>query len=286
MELCENMYVIKADGRREELMPRKIEATCLRAGVSRGTARKIAAEIEQSVYDGITTREIYKMVLKKLDKQEEELRPSYHYRLRKALAEIDSESFEKFVKELMASHGFECDWNKIIRGASVEHQVDVIAKKNSDLFLIECKRHINPHRYCGLGVVLQVEARLEDIKDSYNKSKNNYNFTRAWVITNTKFSEHAIRYAKAKGMLLTGWFYPKRMKKSLEAMIEEKNFFPVTILKTTLAVKRTLLRNGFISLHDLIITSERTLKKKTGLSEKKTNNLISQARQLLVQNNK
>ena len=274
-------YVIKADGRREEFRPEKIERTCLRAGVSRKQAREISKEIEKLVYDGITTRRIYQMVLKKLERIEEISKPAYYYRLRKAMAEIDAESFEKFVKELLACHGFECEWNKIIPGASVEHQVDVVAKKGSDLFLVECKRHVNPHRYCGLGVVLQVEARLEDIKDGYKRSINKYDFTKAWIVTNTKFSEHAKRYAKAKGILLTGWSYPRRRRKSLELMIEEKRLFPTTILKASSPVKKRLLKNGYITLFDILISPEGRLEKAMGISREKIHDLVLQARKLV-----
>ncbi|MDP2637018.1 MAG: hypothetical protein Q8P03_00165, partial [bacterium] len=45
---------------------------------------------------------------------------------------------------------------------------------------------------------------------------------------NTKFTSSAVRYAKCKGIRLTGWKYPK--KESLENLIAAKALYPVTAL--------------------------------------------------------
>ena len=191
------MLVTKFNGRKEEFQKEKIINTCVRAGASQDVAQKIANEIEGKAYDGITTKEIYAMIKKLLDSYE--TIAGRVYTLREAIANLDPMIFEIFVKRILENYGYICEYNKIIRGLAVEHQVDIVARtKEQELILVECKRHRNPHRFCGLDTCLQVYARLEDILDGVKNNLNIYEFNHAWIITNTKFSEHAKQYAKAK----------------------------------------------------------------------------------------
>jgi transcriptional regulator NrdR family protein len=266
------MYVTKTDGRKEPFRRNKIIRTCLRAGVDAKTANDIADKIERSIADGFPTRKIYDMILTELDRRPG--RPSFVYRLREAVAEIDLLGFELFVKKVLEAHGYQCEWEKIIHGKSVEHQVDIIARKNR-LFLVECKRHDNPHRLCGLGIVLQVQARFEDIHDGFLSGLHDYDFNRAWLINNTKFSEHAKRYANAKNIRLSGWSY--RGNDSLEKLIESKKMYPVTILKIKKSVKTMLLNNNVVTVYDVLegktageIVSRQVFKKIQEQAEKLT----------------
>ncbi|HIG96745.1 MAG TPA: hypothetical protein HA230_00135 [Candidatus Aenigmarchaeota archaeon] len=239
------MYIIKADGRKEEFSEEKIVGTCVRAGVSNAVARRIAKKVAGSVQNGTTTHKIYTTILDELDKA------SGHslFALREAVANLDPTTFELYVKKVLEAHGYKCTWNKLIQGMYVEHQVDLIATKEKT-FLIECKRHFNPHRFTGLGICLQVDARLNDIVTGSKNGKNNYKFDAAWVVTNTKFSEHAKLYAKGIGIRLTGWRYEKEF--SLETLIQSKKVLPVTILKTDIAVHHQLINKKIITLQDLL----------------------------------
>lgn len=257
------MYVLKADGRKEDFSQEKIVATCVRSGVALDIARSIAKKIESSVQNGMTTHRIYTMILDELDKDDNSM-----FMLRESIANLDPVSFELFVKKVLEAHGYKCLWNKLIKGANVEHQVDVIATKEKS-YLVECKRHFNPHRFTGLNICLQVEARLNDIILGSKNGKNNYRFDAAWVVTNTKFSGHAKMYAKGVGIRLTGWRYENEF--ALEKMVEAKKVLPVTVLKTDVSVQRGLLNKKIITLQDLIRE-----KPKIGAKE-----LVSQAKGIL-----
>ena len=264
------MFVVKADGTREGFDERKIIRTCRRAGASKGTAERIAREIRRNSRNGTTTHEIYRMILSLLRKTEKI--PSFLFRLREALAELDSVSFELYTKKLMEAYSYKCKWDVIVRGNCVEHQVDVIAEKDG-LFLVECKHHRNHHRFCGLGDVLQVQARLEDINDGFRQGKNKYNFKQAWMVTNTKFSDHAKKYAKGRDIILTGWGY--KTGGSLERLIRLRKAFPITILKLNAQAKRELLSRQVITLQDLLAADK--VVKKLGLdrSVKEAERLLS-----------
>ncbi len=241
------MYVLKADGKKEEFSQEKITRTCMRAGVSPEAAKSIARKIASSVTEGTTTHKIYTMILDELDKVS--TGSSSLFMLRESVANLDPVSFELFVKKVLEAHGYRCLWNKLIKGANVEHQVDVIAS-NEKTFLVECKRHFNPHRFTGLNICLQVEARLNDIIEGNKKGKNTYKFDAAWVVTNTKFSDHAKMYAKGVGIRLTGWRYEEQF--ALERLIESEKILPITVLKCDVSVHRQLLNKKIITLQDLL----------------------------------
>lgn len=213
----------KQDGRIEEFDPRRVLKICKRIGVGNALAREILKKVEKTIKDYDDTNKIAKIIQESLP-----LKQSILYGLRDSVAALHPEKFELYVKEVLNAHGYLCIWNMIIPGKYVEHQVDIVASKGDEMFLIECKHHANSHRDCGLGEVLQVQARLEDIRDGYKEKINCNDFKRAWLITNTKFSEHAKRYAAGKEIILSGWRY--KLGNSLNELIQKKKVFPVTIL--------------------------------------------------------
>ncbi len=256
------IYVIKADGRKEPFDEQKIIKTLVRNELDEKKAGEIALKIKNTISDGITTHELYKLITEELEKLNTV--SSFLFRLRDAIANIDSESYEIYVKKILEAHGYECKWNVLIMGRYVEHQVDVVAAKNGNNYLIECKRHFNPHRICGLDVVLQVNARMEDINDGFKDGKNNFNFKQSWIFNNTKFSEHAKSYAQGKNMLLSGWKYKKDL--SIEHLAHSKKVYPITILKADLSEQRELLSKRVITCSDLMkIKGHDSLKKQAEL---------------------
>ncbi len=270
------MYVLKRDGRLEKFNREKIIKTCLRAGVPIDVAKEIAENVKREIYNRIPTEELYKIVLSHLRRFERS--HAYLYRLKESVAELEPTAFEKFTKLILESLGYNAIWNVIIDGKCVDHQVDVVAEKDSKKYLIECKRHVNPHRFCGLGVGLQVQARLEDILDGFKEGKNKYNFYKAWIFTNTKFSEHIIRYADAKGILLTGWRYPEN--NGLEEIVQENKLLPVTLLPVANNIKLKLQEKEIITLNDFLAARSRKLEK-CGISENRISSLRRIASEML-----
>ena len=63
------ILVTKSSGSTEPFNREKILRTCMRAGASKQTAEKISSEIEKKIYNGISTREILKLVLSLLKKE-------------------------------------------------------------------------------------------------------------------------------------------------------------------------------------------------------------------------
>lgn len=208
--------VIKWDGRKELYDQNKVVASLVRSGVSQPALGGLLGEIEGQLIDPITTKRLFEIVdnvlsLYKLD------RPRELYHLRDKLAAIDPFEFEKFIQKILEQEGYQCEWNVVVPGFWVEHQIDVVAKKENKVIMVEVKHHDNPHRLTGLGDVCELWARLEDLQRHFNQ---------AWLVVNTKFSEHAIKYAKGKNLWLTGWRYHLQdgveAKDGLERKMENK----------------------------------------------------------------
>lgn len=258
------MKVIKADGGEEEFKKEKIISTCVRAGKDKKTAQKIAEKIKKKVKNKTSTKKIYDLILKELEKQKDPT--SLTYRLREAISQLKPKKFEDYAKKVLENHGYQCQNRQIIKGKLVEHEVDVVAKKDDQTFLVEVKRHKNPHRYCGLGTVMEVWARLDDI----NKKKQM--FDKVWMFINTKFSAHAINYGMGKNMRLTGWKTNRDF--SLEKLIQREQF-PVTILDISKKSKDKLQKKGILTLEELLNKKKLPIKEKKS-SQNQANHIIKQ----------
>jgi hypothetical protein len=207
--------VVKYDGRIQEFNRNKLLGSLLRSRVPRAETEKIVREVENQLYDKISTKEIYQIIYKLLLERGE--KAGYQlYRLREALSLLDSRVFEEFVGRLLEKFGYQFACNQILKGACSEHEIDVVAQKEEKRYLVEVKHHQNPHRDSGLTVVLALWARLDDLREKGEK------FEQAWLFTNTKFSNHAKKYARCKNIRLTGWRYSAdSAEASVERMIEE-----------------------------------------------------------------
>ena len=78
-----------------------------------------------------------------------------------------------------------------------------------------------------------------------------------WLVTNTRCSADAIKYAECVGLKIVSWRYPE--KEGLEKMIEERRLYPVTILPaaTKNAVQALISRD--IILADEIASMDETV---------------------------
>ena len=256
------MFVTKFDGRKERFDRNKIVSTCMNAGAKRSEAAAISERIERRGGE-LSTEDIHSMVVSELESSKAML-----FRLREAIAHLDSQSFEIYIKRILESNGYKCEWNRIFDGKCIDHQVDIVAEKSGKRFIVECKHHRNHHRYLGLGVALQVQARLEDILDKGEAYE-------AWLVTNTKFSEHAKVYSDKKGITTTGWRYKEDL--ALDMLIHGSKMYPVTLLDATADVRRKLLSNNLVTINDISNIDKNLI---TSIGQKDFDNLEKQLQEL------
>ena len=74
---------------------------------------------------------------------------------------------------------------------------------------------------------------------------------KGWVITNTRFTEEAITYAKCSELFLMGWDYPEQ--NNLKERIGASGLYPITVLnRMSKKEKRMLIEEGILFCEDLI----------------------------------
>ena len=269
-----SIFVIKADGSRQLFDREKVVRTCIRMCAS----REIAEEIEMKIYEGIETSKILQMIFRLLSKYKREVK--HIICLRRSLSLLNPKpDFERFIQILLSEHGYEVTPNKILRGKCVEHEVDAIVRKNGITYFIEVKHHYNYHSYTGLDESRIARAILEDVTEGYQLGLNDSRIDKAMIICNTKFSDHAKRYAECRGISQIGWNSPPY--RSLQTLIEEKKLYPITCLKgIRTTTKEKLASAGIILLKQLTEISPEELMK-TGISKKTLDSMIKKARTLI-----
>lgn len=267
------MYVVKASGKKERFNPEKIRRTCLRAGAGKYLTEQIVKEIKKKAYEGIKTKEILKLILKSLEKKKPAA--AIRYSLKKAIFRLGPAGFpfEKFISRILKEYGYQTSLNNIIKGKCVNHEVDIIAEKKKIIYMIECKYHNTSGIYTGLKEVLYTWARFLDLKVTRK-------FDIPWMISNTKFSSDALKYAQCKKIKLLGWHYPK--DNCLENLIENKRLYPITILKgLDRYSEKKFIQTGIILCQDLIDYNIKHLYSLTGIKEKRLKTFVNQVKEIL-----
>ena len=271
--------VTKADGTRQPFHREKVVNTCLRMHASREVAESIADKIESKAYDGIPTKKILQMIFRHMKRYQPAV--GHQIDLRRAISLLRPKpDFERFVQMLLEEHGYVVTCNQIIRGKCVEHEIDAIARKGDETYLVEIKHHFNHHTYTGLDVPRIARATLEDLTEGFSLGLNSTNFTKALIVCNTKFSWHAVQYAKCRGIDHIGWKAPP--EHGLERMIEERKLHPVTFLKGLDKESRErLLDNDVILLKQLMTHDASELSEKTTVRRSKLERSIERAKEIL-----
>lgn len=278
------IYVRKASGDRQEFSPEKIRKTCLHAGATQELADKVTAEVSRVVYDGISTREILKLIVGMLEK--ELPHAAARYDLKGAIMRLGPAgfAFEELVAEILSRIGYKTQRDVIVTGACVEHEIDIIAERKNELgenerVMIECKYHNQPGIFTGLKEALYTWARFLDLQEGCTQGKC-VSFDQAWLVCNTKCSEKAIKYSQCRGLTLMGWSWPH--EKSLKRLLEENNLYPITILrKLDRSSQERMVAASLMLCEDLVELPIDELQRKTGIGRMQLQVLMEEAKSII-----
>lgn len=267
-------YVVKWDGRRELFDRQKVIRTLLRRGATREIAENIVKEIEEQIYDGISTQEILDFVSKYLEQYKATI--AFRRDLRTALGEMKPFDFEDYVRILLRADDYEVEPNRVIQGFCVTHEIDGIARRDVETVYLEVKNHRDTHTYTPFEVTLSAKAKWDDIQNGYEKGLNDTSFDRVLIICNTRLTEHARRYADCIGLDHLGWNTPPG--KGIDTLITEKHLYPITMLPSLLKKDHDKLSEaGIITLNHLV---EKKLED-TKIRRSKLNKLVNEAKRIL-----
>lgn len=230
--------IVKTDGSVEEFDGLKLEASLRKAGASQGTAERIRHTIEASIAPNTASNEIYRRAFTMLRHDAREA--AARYSLRRALFEFGptGHPFETFVAELFKHEGWIVEARQEIPGKCVTHEVDVFAKRGEESLAAELKYHNDPSYKTDVKVALYVKARMDDIWNC-EPHLQTCPVTHGMLITNTKFTSHAIQYATCSGLELLGWSYPAQG--NLYDRIVASGLYPITALTLLKKAEKRLL---------------------------------------------
>ena len=272
-----SVLVTKADGTQELFKVNKLRNSLRRAGATKQEVAAIVTEVDTSLYSGIKTQEIYRHAFELLRQSEEPA--AARYSMRRALFNLGPTGFpfEDFLAKLFQAEGYTIQTRVTVEGKCASHGLDVAAYKEDDSFVAEAKFHSRPGVKSDLQVALYTYARMIDLREQKICKADNCGIKDVLLVTNTKFTSTAIKYAECTGLSLLSWNYPKG--NSLQDRVERSGIYPVTTLSAlTQSQKRYLLDNGVVLCRELIQKPQ--FLKELGLSSKKVNTVLTQARQL------
>jgi len=241
----------KASGEEEFFDISKLESSLHNAGASRSAINKVISGIDNWIYQGITTKQLYSKAFSLLRKTHKS--SATRYRLKKALYQMGPSGypFEAFIGQIFERLKYQCETGIVVDGHCLSHEMDVIATNDHEQLIMECKYHKDQGNHVGVQVPLYVKSRVDDIiqKREHMEAYSGLRFS-AWVVTNTRFSSDAIQYARCSGVHLLAWDFPRG--KGLKELIERVEIYPVTILSNLLMKhKALLLQKGIVSCRQL-----------------------------------
>jgi hypothetical protein len=263
------MKVIKSSGEIEDFNFKKIYGTIRDAGGSKKLAKDAIGAIRKKFRDGVLTTKILDFLIEYLKR---EPGVSERYDLKRAVMSLGPSGFpfETYFGRILEEYGYDVDIGNKLNGKRIVHEIDIIAKKKKK-WMIECKYHNSSGTLTRLHPAMYTYARFLDLKK--------YRFDRPWLVTNTKCSLDAIKYAAGVGLRITSWKNSK--KDSLRSLIEKKKLYPITILKLLSEdVKCKLYDLKIVVAKDLLNYSVDDLVNKLGISRKEILEILEEVNEV------
>ncbi len=266
----QSINIIKASGERVLFSEEKYRESLKRSGATPELIDKVCVEIMPALHDGMTTHELYQRTHQLLGKKRQRaVAGRYHFRQAIMALGPSGYPFEQYVAELLKRQGYEVVLDQVVMGKCVSHEVDVIAIKGNDRFIIECKFHQAAGALCSIQTALYVKARYEDIL-ARNHSQG---FSSALLVTNARISSVAIQYGECVGMKLLAWSYPEN--NGLEKMVDEQGLHPITCLSSLPnSALIALLHEGIVLCAD--VHNHKDVLRRAHVSEERISDILQE----------
>lgn len=274
--------VVKASGKSEEFKIQKLVGSLVRSGASEEAAWDIARKVESQITPSMHTKHIFRLAKKILHQYSKTA--DMRYSIKKAIYMLGPTGypFEKYFAGILRAYGYSAETNRFLKGYCITHEVDIFAVRDDIGGVIECKYHSNGGNPTDVKIALYVYSRFMDIKKTYELNhENRVSINEGWLVTNTRCTSDAIKYAECVGLKIVSWKYPD--ENSLERMIENKKLYPVTILSS---IKKTslniLFKNNIILVRDIADMDERIFIRQIGLDTATARTLKREADELCL----
>ncbi len=274
----QEILIVKASGETEPFSEGKLRRSLELAGATSASIEKIVGHIVGELKNKTKTQKIYRHAFSLLRKYERPV--AGRYSLKQSIMKLgpSGHAFERLVGELFNADGFSVEVGKIVPGSCVSHEVDVVAIKENKHIMVECKFHNQPGVKSDIKIALYVQARFEDVQKVWlNNPGHAEKFHEVWLVTNTKLTSEAIRYADCVGMKALGWDHP--VGDGIEARINRAGIHPITCLTTiSESQKQELIKNKIVFCKELI--GQKHLLKSLGLTAPKILTVVEEISRL------
>lgn len=271
------MKVVKFSGEIVDFNKDKLEKSLLKSGATLEQVQNVLLQIEPVLYDGIRTKEIYKTAFQFLKEEANSCAARYNLRYGLELLGTDGFYFEKFMSHVFKAEGYEVIMNLILEGKCVTHEIDILIKKENQISMVECKFHSSREGVSDVKVPMYILSRFNDLKKLKHPVFNSVIINHCIIVTNTRFSEDALKFANCNELEMLSWNYPN--KNGLKSRVEKHKIYPVTCLSTiTEDEKIRLLENEVIVISQIL--HDTSVLKDIGLGKNRIQNLIEEVKGL------
>ena len=272
------MKIIKNSGDIVEFSSDKLKNSLIKSGASVITVDNILHAIKKQMYDGISTKQIYKMAFSLLKKTANS--HAARYNLREAIRLLGPAGFffEKYIGRIFAAENYKTITNLTLQGKCVSHEIDVLVKKNEIVAMVECKYHAGRDVASDVKVPMYILSRFNDLKERQHVIfEKKEVISNCWIVTNNRFTTDAVDFAKCSGLSLLSWNYPEG--NNLKTKNDTHYLYPVTCLTTlSIAEKDKLLILDVILVKEIINHSE--CLEKIGLSPNRIKHVLKEVSEL------
>lgn len=270
--------VLKADGTTEYFKEEKLRRSLRRAGANNTEIQDILTAVYERLYDGIRTQEIYRFAFERLRKTG--IGAATRYSLRRALFGLGPTGFpfERFLARLMTAEGYTSVTGVTLPGRCVDHEIDLACYSDTHSFVAEAKFHSRPGVKTDLQVAMYSYARLLDLEKVKICNEDYCGVSEFWLITNTKFTSTAEKYAECNGLKLLSWDYPKR--DNLHDRIQRAGIYPITTMSSLSHTQiASLIARDILLCRELIATPE--VLRHLHIPTKKQSKIVAEAKLII-----
>jgi len=274
------MKVVKYSGTVVDYDAGKLKQSLLKSGASNSVVDNVLETIEKEIYEGISTKQIYKMafgLLKKISNSH-----AARYNLRTALQLLGPAGFffEKYIARVFEADEYQTKTNLILQGKCVSHEIDIVLKKNDIISMVECKFHGGKETNSDVKVPLYILSRFNDLKEKKHPIFSNRDqISNCWIVTNNRFTTDAVSFGVCSGLNLLSWDYP--LNNNIRTKIDSKQLYPITCLTTlSIAEKEKILILNVILVKELLSNSE--CLERIAISPNRIKSIIKEASELCI----
>jgi hypothetical protein len=249
-------FVIKSNGQKEAYQKEKVIRSLRRLNLNQEKIEEVLLEICRKLPSVVSTKKLSDFIFSYLKEKKPTF--SYKYNLKQAIFKLGPAGypFEKFIAHLLKLYDYQTKHNLFLKGKCLTYEIDLLAEKDNITYIGECKFHQHAWKVNDVKVVQYSYARFLDLQ-----KENEY----PWVITNTRFTSEAYKFAECYSVKLLSWNFPEE---NLPYLIDNKKAYPLTIFDfLPLKALQNFFNYDIVLIQDFINKDKSYLKKISGLDE-------------------